>query len=220
MNESMDESGDYDDRTPLHLAACNGNTAVLEYLLKQETVLVNAVDRFGGTPWDDAMRHGRKGAAALLEEAGCVRRLHTDHKESNIHKAAITRTLTASIQSSSSLTSKRSVTAVPPSLEAKPTKTSLLKQKEEEERQRQREAEEEEERRKREAKEMIKQKAAEKVAQEAAEAILKDMILRSNQKKEERLAAERKPKIQHLLANSQEMKMVSTISDKLSKARR
>jgi ankyrin repeat protein len=54
--------GDYDDRTPLHLAACNGNTAVLEYLLKQETVLVNAVDRFGGTPYEDALRHGRKGA--------------------------------------------------------------------------------------------------------------------------------------------------------------
>ena len=47
---------DYDDRTPLHLAACNGNTAVLEYLLKQETVLVNAVDRFGGTPYMDAIR--------------------------------------------------------------------------------------------------------------------------------------------------------------------
>ena len=65
--------GDYDDRTPLHLAACNGNTAVLEYLLKQDTVLINAVDRFGGTPHQDALRHGRKGGAALLEEAGCVR---------------------------------------------------------------------------------------------------------------------------------------------------
>ena len=65
--------GDYDDRTPLHLAACNGNTAVLEYLLKQDTVLINALDRFGGTPYEDALRHGRKGAAAVLEEAGCVR---------------------------------------------------------------------------------------------------------------------------------------------------
>ena len=65
--------GDYDDRTPLHLAACNGNTAVLEYLLKQESVLINAVDRFGGTPYVDAIRHGRKGAAAVLEEAGCIR---------------------------------------------------------------------------------------------------------------------------------------------------
>jgi hypothetical protein len=42
--------GDYDLRTPLHLAACNGNTAVLEYLLQQDSVIVNAVDRFGGTP--------------------------------------------------------------------------------------------------------------------------------------------------------------------------
>ena len=55
--------GDYDDRTPLHLAACNGNTAVLEYLLQQDSVLLNAVDRFGGTPYQDAVRHGRKGAA-------------------------------------------------------------------------------------------------------------------------------------------------------------
>jgi hypothetical protein len=64
--------GDYDDRTPLHLAACNGNTAVLEYLLEQESVLINAVDRFGGMPYQDAVRHGRKGAAAVLEEAGCL----------------------------------------------------------------------------------------------------------------------------------------------------
>ena len=65
--------GDYDDRTPLHLAACKGNTAVLEYLLRQETVNVNAVDRFGGTPHGDALRHNKMGAAALLEESSGMR---------------------------------------------------------------------------------------------------------------------------------------------------
>jgi len=40
--------GDYDGRTPLHLAACAGKTSVIEYLLQQPTVSVNAVDRFGG----------------------------------------------------------------------------------------------------------------------------------------------------------------------------
>jgi ankyrin repeat protein len=65
--------GDYDGRTPLHLAACNGQTAVLELLLRQQTVVINAVDRFGGTPYEDALRHERKGAAAILEEAGGIR---------------------------------------------------------------------------------------------------------------------------------------------------
>ena len=65
--------GDYDGRTPLHLAACNGETSVLEFLLKQKTVVINAVDRFGGTPYEDAIRHKRKGAAAILEEAGGCR---------------------------------------------------------------------------------------------------------------------------------------------------
>lgn len=110
------------------MAACNGNTAVLEYLLKQDTVLINAVDRFGGTPYQDAIRHGRKGAAAVLEEAGCVR--STD-------------------------------------------KTSTE--------------------------------------------VFKEMIENANQKKEKRLRTEREPKIQHVLENSQESKMVATISDKLSK---
>ena len=102
--------------------------AVLEYLLKQETVLVNAVDRFGGTPFMDAVRHERKGAAALLEEAGCVRDSEAHSKD-----------------------------------------------------------------------------------------VLREMIERSNMKKEVRLRAEREPKIRHVLDNSQESKMVATISDKLSK---
>jgi len=62
--------GDYDGRTPLHLAACAGKTSVIEYLLQQPTVSVNAVDRFGGTPLEDAIRHNKQGAAALLREKG------------------------------------------------------------------------------------------------------------------------------------------------------
>ena len=63
-------AGDYDGRTPLHLAACAGHTSVIEYLLNQPLVVVNAVDRFGGTPLEDAIRHGKAGAAALLREMG------------------------------------------------------------------------------------------------------------------------------------------------------
>jgi len=51
---------------------------VLEFLLKQESIIVNAVDRFGGTPYDDAVRHDNRGAAALLEQAGCLGKGHPD----------------------------------------------------------------------------------------------------------------------------------------------
>ncbi|EKX53125.1 hypothetical protein GUITHDRAFT_44578, partial [Guillardia theta CCMP2712] len=57
---------DYDGRTPLHLAAANGNTSILEYLIQQEGVVVNATDRFGYTPLDDALRHSKKTAVAIL----------------------------------------------------------------------------------------------------------------------------------------------------------
>ena len=64
--------GDYDKRTPLHLSACNNQTSVMEFLLKQPTVQVNAMDRFGGTALDDAIRHEKKTAQTMLEEAGGV----------------------------------------------------------------------------------------------------------------------------------------------------
>ena len=51
---------------------------MLEFLLKQDSIIVNAVDRFGGTPYDDAVRHNNRGAAALLEQAGCLGTGHPD----------------------------------------------------------------------------------------------------------------------------------------------
>ena len=47
---------DYDYRTPLHLAASNGCDDVVLYLLKQNIYKnINPIDRWGGTPLDDAI---------------------------------------------------------------------------------------------------------------------------------------------------------------------
>lgn len=55
---------DYDNRTPLHLAAANGHVRIVEYLLCQacnhgyERAALSSKDRFGNTPLDDAAREG------------------------------------------------------------------------------------------------------------------------------------------------------------------
>jgi len=74
-NGSNPNAGDYDDRRALHLAASNGQTAVLHYLLHQLDfkINVNPIDRLGGTPMEDAHRHGKTVAVAILEEAGGLR---------------------------------------------------------------------------------------------------------------------------------------------------
>jgi glutaminase len=59
------ERADYDGRTPLHLAAAEGQTDTVQYLLKQQ-VLRDPKDRWGCTPLDDAIRHKQEGAAQLL----------------------------------------------------------------------------------------------------------------------------------------------------------
>lgn len=46
-------TADYDGRSPLHVAACEGHLNVVEYLLN-ERANVDAIDRFGHTPLHNA----------------------------------------------------------------------------------------------------------------------------------------------------------------------
>ena len=67
-------AADYDARTALHLAAAEGRKDVLAFLLGLEDAAahVSSPDRWGGTPLDDATRHGSSGCEQLLRSAGAV----------------------------------------------------------------------------------------------------------------------------------------------------
>ncbi|BBM81852.1 glutaminase A [Candidatus Uabimicrobium amorphum] len=63
---------DYDMRTPLHLAACEGHIAIAELLISHG-VNINAQDRWGNTPLDDAHNHQQKSIITLLRKNNAVR---------------------------------------------------------------------------------------------------------------------------------------------------
>lgn len=72
-------AADYDGRSALHLAAAEGQDEVLRYLIAQKVEL-NPRDRWGYTPLDDALRHKREGAAALLRKAGAQSHSELENK--------------------------------------------------------------------------------------------------------------------------------------------
>ena len=60
------DSADYDKRTALHLASAEGNSEIVEALLRAgASPLIK--DRWGATPLDEAKREGRSGTVKVLE---------------------------------------------------------------------------------------------------------------------------------------------------------
>nr|XP_033967409.1 60 kDa lysophospholipase isoform X2 [Pseudochaenichthys georgianus] len=60
---------DYDGRTPLHVAACEGHLKVVKYLLSHGAT-VYAKDRYGDTPLCNAVRFRHKEVVKLLRKTG------------------------------------------------------------------------------------------------------------------------------------------------------
>ena len=61
--------GDYDQRTPLHVAAANGHHKMVEFLL-HKGANCNATDRWGNTPLYDAVMNGSSGIVATIVQKG------------------------------------------------------------------------------------------------------------------------------------------------------
>lgn len=60
--------GDYDGRTPLHIAASNNFIEIVKVLLNVEGIIVNPIDNFGMTPYHDAMVNKNYEVAQVLKK--------------------------------------------------------------------------------------------------------------------------------------------------------
>lgn len=66
--------GDLDGRRAIHLAACGGDVQVLELLVAYKAD-INVVDRHGGTPLEDAIRHNNEEVAQALKNHDADRQM-------------------------------------------------------------------------------------------------------------------------------------------------
>lgn len=90
---------DYDLRTPLHLAAAENQPHVVRFFIEEalkspDSFNVSPLDRWGGTPLDDAYHHGHSEIVAILEKAGAKR-----GKASHFLNTAPTRATLAVVES-------------------------------------------------------------------------------------------------------------------------
>mmetsp|Transcript_28294 Transcript_28294/g.53556 ORF Transcript_28294/g.53556 Transcript_28294/m.53556 type:complete len:582 (-) Transcript_28294:39-1784(-) len=76
---------DYDRRTAIHVAASEGDEAMVKFLCERGAK-INRSDRWGGSPLDDALRHRHKKLATYLRSKGAVTG-HAD-KSTNLITAA------------------------------------------------------------------------------------------------------------------------------------
>eukprot|EP00040_Diaphanoeca_grandis_P025613 m.142145 g.142145 ORF g.142145 m.142145 type:complete len:664 (+) comp30233_c1_seq1:245-2236(+) len=81
-------ASDYDARTALHLSASEGHHKCLEFLVnnipdKEKSEVLNATDRWGGTPLGDAIQGGNKECIRVLREAKCSEGCAITHVESD-----------------------------------------------------------------------------------------------------------------------------------------
>jgi ankyrin repeat protein len=66
------DCGDYDKRTAIHLAASEGSLAVCVVLVDELGANHSPEDRWGGTPLNDATRHGHQAVCDYLKSVGGV----------------------------------------------------------------------------------------------------------------------------------------------------
>ncbi|KAL1520012.1 hypothetical protein AB1Y20_023492 [Prymnesium parvum] len=65
-------ASDYDKRTALHLAASEGHLDVVKLLVEELGARLSPVDRWDGTPLDDALRSQHKGVEEFLRSKGAI----------------------------------------------------------------------------------------------------------------------------------------------------
>jgi hypothetical protein len=86
------DNGDYDHRTPLHLAASTGNLTVVKALIEEFGAMHSPRDRWHGTPLDDAIRHKHADVAQYLAakdaDMGLMAHHDQEHAATEMCKAA------------------------------------------------------------------------------------------------------------------------------------